>query len=247
VSGAEGGILRTYEAPDEGSSFGWYVARLDDVDGDGRPDLGVGGPSAVDTEGKRVGGAWIVSSATGKVLRHWKGTDPRGGFGNIIDQVADMDGDGKRDVAVSAPATEDQARTLTGEVIVYSSATGKDLRRWKGTQAGEMFGRMVVATTDLDGDGVDDVAIGAPWWRRGTADKVGRVELRSGRTGKVLRLLEGDEQEDWFGWHIRRAPDPDAHGRPALLIDSLRHPVDGKANVGVLDLYVLRPGKKAKR
>jgi hypothetical protein len=30
-----------------------------------------------------------------------------------------------------------------------------------------------------------------------------------------------------------------------LLIGSLRHPVDGKAGVGVLDLYVLRPAKGA--
>ena len=99
---------------------------------------------------------------------------------------------------------------------------------------------MVVAAGDLDGDGIDDVAIGAPWHRRGADDKVGRVELRSGKTGDVLSELVGDEALDWFGWHIRRAPDPDGRGRPALLIGSLRHPVDGAAGVGVLDLYVLR-------
>jgi hypothetical protein len=31
-----------------------------------------------------------------------------------------------------------------------------------------------------------------------------------------------------------------ATASPALLIGSLRHPVDGKVGVGVLDLYVLR-------
>ena len=99
---------------------------------------------------------------------------------------------------------------------------------------------MVVAAGDLDGDGVEDVAIGAPWHRRDAADKVGRVELRSGRSGVVLAELFGDEADCWFGWHVRRAPDPDGRGRPALLIGSLRHPVDGKPQVGVLDLYVLR-------
>jgi hypothetical protein len=99
---------------------------------------------------------------------------------------------------------------------------------------------MVVAAGDLDGDGVDDLAVGAPWHRRETADRVGRIELRSGRSGAVLAELFGDEAECWFGWHIRRAPDPDGRGRPALLVGSLRHPVDGKAGVGLLDLYVLR-------
>jgi len=102
---------------------------------------------------------------------------------------------------------------------------------------------MVVAAGDLDGDGVEDLAIGAPWHRRRSADRVGRVELRSGSSGKVLGELWGDEADCWFGWHIRRAPDPDGRGRPALLISSLRHPVDGQVGVGVLDLYVLRRAK----
>jgi hypothetical protein len=60
----------------------------------------------------------------------------------------------------------------------------------------------------------------------------------------VLAELFGDEADCWFGWHIRRAPDPDGRCRPALLIGSLRHPVDGARGVGVLDLYVLRPAKR---
>jgi len=233
-------VLRTYEPHAEGGSFGWYVGRLDDLDGDGKPDLVVGGPFARDASGVSVGGAWALSSADGKELFHWKGTDRRGGFGGVVAPIGDLDGDGKGEIAVAAPATEDQARTLPGELRIYSGRTGKELRHWSGTQPGEQFARMVVSAGDLDGDGVDDVAIGAPWYRRGTDDRVGRVELRSGRSGAVLAELFGDEADDWFGWHIRRAPDPDGHGRPALLISALRHPVDGQVGVGVLDLCVLR-------
>ena len=32
----------------------------------------------------------------------------------------------------------------------------------------------------------------------------------------VLGEFSGDEADCWFGWHIRRAPDPDGRGRPAL-------------------------------
>jgi len=240
LSGKDGTVLRTFEPHAEGGSFGWYVGRLDDLDGDGKPDLVVGGPFARDASGVSVGGAWALSSADGKELFHWKGTDRRGGFGGVVAPIGDLDGDGKGEIAVAAPATEDQARTLPGELRIYSGRTGKELRHWSGTQPGEQFARMVVSAGDLDGDGVDDVAIGAPWYRRGTDDRVGRVELRSGRTGAVLAQLFGDEADDWFGWHIRRAPDPDGHGRPALLISALRHPVDGHPGVGVLDLYVLR-------
>ncbi len=75
LSGKDGTVLRTYREP--AGTFGWYVAQLDDLDGDGHPDLAVGAPSAVDTNGAPVGGAWILSSASGKELRHWIGTDRR--------------------------------------------------------------------------------------------------------------------------------------------------------------------------
>src|SRR5262249_40132259 len=84
----------------------------------------------------------------------------------------------------TAPATEDQARTLPGEVHIYSGKTGKELRHWAGSQPGELYGRMIVDAGDLDGDGVDDMAIGAPWHRRDSADRVGRVEFRSGKSGR---------------------------------------------------------------
>jgi hypothetical protein len=232
-------VLRTYTPREHGGSFGWYVARVDDLDADGRADLAVGGPVSTDAGGTMVGGAWVFSSATGKELHHWQGTDRRGGFGNIVAAVADLDGDGKAR-SRSARRERRTGRGRSRELRIYSGATGAELRHWSGRQPGELYGRMILPAGDLDGDGVEDLAIGAPWHRRDTADKVGRVELRSARTGEVITELFGDEADCWFGWHMTRAPDPDGRGRPALLIGSLRHPVDGKVAAGVIDLYVLR-------
>jgi hypothetical protein len=239
VSGKTGAVLRSYAPGGDVRTFGWYVARLDDLDGDERADLAVG--AFVGSDGE-IGGAYVLASGTGKEIHHWRETDPRSCFGEVVAALGDLDGDGKGEVVVAAPRTNDQTRALPGEVRVYSGATGKELRRWSGSQAGELFGRMVVSAGDVDADGADDLAIGAPWYHRGAEARVGRVEIRSGRTGKTLAELFGDEADCWFGWHIRRAPDPDGKGRPALLISSLRHPVAGQAGVGVLDLYVRRQG-----
>lgn len=240
VAGKDGAVLRTYAPVGEVRSFGWYVARVPDLDGDAHDDLAVGAPMAQDDTGAPIGGAWLLSSATGRPLQRWSGRGPLGGFGEIVAAVGDVDGDGKADVAVASPRTNDQTRSLPGEVRVFSGATGRELRTWSGSQPGELFGRMTVDAGDVDGDGIDDVAIGAPWHRRGEAARTGRVEIRSGKSGAMLSELAGDDADCWFGWHIRRAPDPEGRGRPALLIGSLRHPVDGKAAVGVIDLWVWR-------
>jgi FG-GAP repeat/FG-GAP-like repeat len=240
LSGRDGARLRTYAPPTDEPSFGWYVARLDDLDGDGRPEIAVGAPAEKDADRGYVGEAYVFSSATGEMRQHWHGPDDRSRFGDVVASVADIDGDGRGDVAVAAPRTDDHTRSRPGEVFIYSSATGKELRHWSGSQPGELFGRMVASAGDLDGDGVEDLAIAAPWFRRDAADRTGRVEFRSGRSGAVFGELSGDAADAWFGWHIRRAPDPDGLGRPALLISALREPVGGHSGVGVLDLYVWR-------
>ena len=244
LSGKDGTLLRTYAPDTDVPTFGWYVARLDDLDGDGHADLAVGACLERVSADSFAGGAYVFSSASGKELYHWKGTGAGDGFGEIVAAIGDLDGDGHGEVVVSSPRTFDQTHTRPGEVRIYSGTTGKELRHWSGTQPGEIYGRMVIAAGDVDGDGVEDLAIGAPWHRGAAGDRAGRVELRSGKSGKVLGELFGDAADGWFGWHIRRAPDPDGLGRPTLLIGSLRHPVEGQAAVGVLDLYVLRRESK---
>jgi len=244
LSGRDGTVLRTYAPRQDVGSFGWYVSRLDDLDGDGRPDLAVGAPLEEDVHGACLGGVHVLSSASGEEIHHWKGESRLGGFGEVVAAIGPLDGDGKGEIVVASPRTNDHTRTLPGEVRVFAGGSGEEIRHWSGSQPGELFGRMVAAAGDLDGDGIEDLAIGAPWHRRQEGDRVGRVEFRSGRSGTLLAELFGDEADCWFGWHICRAADPDGLGRPALLISSIRHPVGGQAGAGVLDLYVLRGGRE---
>jgi hypothetical protein len=166
------------------------------------------------------------------------------GFGEIVATVGDLDGDSLGEVVVAAPRTNDRSRKHPGEVFVYSSKTGEPIRHFVGSQPGELFGRMVAPAGDLDGDGTEDLAVGAPWHRSAAGERAGRVEFLSGRSGASLGEIVGNVADAWFGWHIRRAPDPDGHHRPTLLIGSLRYPINGVAGTGVLDLYVLRPVKE---
>jgi hypothetical protein len=129
-------------------------------------------------------------------------------------------------------------------VYLYSGKTGALLRHWSGTEKGELYGKMAIGVGDLDGDGVEDVAIGAPWHRSEAGEHAGRVELRSGKTGDLLGERIGDEAGARFGWNVRRAPDPDGKGRSAFVISSLGHSTADKERAGVVDLHVWVPSSR---
>lgn len=240
LSGRSGAILRRFAPSAAMASFGWYVARGDDFDGDGQDDLIVGAQPEHGPDDPPGGAAYVLSSATGEELHVWRGQDSSTGFGEVVAAIGDLNADHHGEIIVASPGTNDHGRSRPGSVRIYAGQTWEVLREWSGNQPGELFGRMVIDAGDVDGDNVHDVAIGAPWHRLPAGDHVGRVELRSGRTGEVLAEMIGDGPESWFGWHIRRAPDPDGRGRPALLIGSLRQPVKGVGGVGVIDLYLLQ-------
>ena len=66
-------------------------------------------------------------------------------------------GDNYLDVAVGMP----RGANLTGKVIFLTGTTMEQLHNLTGNQVGAYFGH-AVAVSDVNGDGLDDVIIGAP-------------------------------------------------------------------------------------
>ncbi len=84
------------------------------------------------------------------------------------------------------------------------------------------FGRSVATVPDADGDGRDDLLVGAPLEDAELPD-AGRVHLISGATGALLRTLESPNPEDsgFFGFTVAGVPDADGDGRGDLLIGAI--------------------------
>ena len=122
----------------------------------------------------------IVTAAPGEVLSHQKISDTEGGFTGLLDGgdqlgtsvalLKDLDGDGVGDMAVGA-LTDDDGGTNRGAVWILflnSDGTVKSHQKISDTEGGftgtldnsDQFGNAVASLGDLDGDGVDDLAVG---------------------------------------------------------------------------------------
>ncbi len=134
-SGATGTLLHTLEPPglsSGGEGFGYDVAGVSDVDGDGRGDLLVGAADA-DVGGVAYAGqAYLFSGATGALLHTLESPDlePLFGagesFGSSVAGVADADGDGRGDLLVGAYRANAGAYGA-GRAYLFSGTTAYDL------------------------------------------------------------------------------------------------------------------------
>ena len=219
-SGANGALIRTIvPSSPEFLVFGFALATLGDVTGDGVPDLVVGSPVLLPN---RWGEVYAFSGATGSQLwrfqepPHPMGVQAIPSLGQFLASVGDANGDGKRDVLAAAPFHDNDpgvGTLLGGRVFVLSGVSGAVIRSHQAAAPIDngFFGGTVSALGDQDADGVEDYLIG----HRG-ADE---ILLYSGATGALIRSMpapaatidtllafaragdrDGDSREDfWVG------------------------------------------------
>ncbi|MCB9898353.1 MAG: FG-GAP repeat protein [Planctomycetes bacterium] len=202
VRGYDGEILHTLDGPSS-SYFGFSCAVVGDVDGDGRDDALVG---ARLYDGER-GLARLVSGRSGQTIYEWVGL-PGSGMGAKVSAAGDVNADGILDVLVGAPR-EDAPSSQEGRAHVYSGRNGESLYAPAGDAVNDQLGGSVAGIGDIDLDGWDDFAAGAP---NPGDDATGYVRVFLGRTGDTAYTLHGVSHGDRFGRSLTALGDIDGDG-----------------------------------
>ncbi len=135
----------------------------------------------------------------------------QGARGETLAQLGDLTGDGFGELAIGWAGWSNGNGYAPGEVLIHDGATGAFIDRLEGTSDGDRFGLTVAALDDVDGDGIDDFAVGAP----GHAGATGRIEIISGGSRLTLRTIvgpAGTPQERRMGTELVSMDDVDGDG-----------------------------------
>ena len=206
LAGTNGFVLSGTMA---GESAGFAVSGVGDVNGDGFEDIAVGAPGA----NGNAGATYVVfgkasafsanidlSSLNGVDGFKISGADVGDNSGSSVSNVGDMNGDGYDDLLIGASTADENGLSAGTSFVVYGKASGfsADLNlsslngengfKLVGVTAHDMSGGSVSSAGDVNGDGFDDLVIGA-YGSDANADYAGSSYVFFGsNNGAVTRL-----------------------------------------------------------
>ncbi len=251
---------------DNDDDFGRSIANIGDLDGDGNTELAVGAP--LDDDGGTDKGALYIlfMDANGTVKSEQKISDTQGGFtgtltssgkfGMDIEGIGDLDGDGIEDIAVANMYDNDGGTDRGAFWILFLNTNGtvKSYQKISDTQGGftgdldngDRFGRSIAKVGDIDGDEVDDLAVGSYYDDDGGTDRgaVFILLMNSDGTVKHFKKISSTiggftgplSNSDNFGVSVTGIGDLDGDSRNDIAVGAFFDD-DGGTNTGAF--YVL--------
>ncbi len=235
-------IWETWLADQADSNFGFSVSTAGDVNGDGFDDVLVGAPWF--DGGEPAEGAVFAYYGTPSGLPptyQWlvEGNVPHMELGFAVNPAGDVNADNFDDIIVGTHFSP------TGRALVFAGSPGGLLPAplWvkDGEQPGDGFGMAVNTAGDVNGDNVDDIIIGAPYFDGGSEDD-GRAYVFYGPISSASLtpdwVAEGGVPDIYagglFGYAVSTAGDVNQDGFADVIIGEPLADNDGPVGLAAL-------------
>ncbi len=251
-----------------GDNSGWSVASAGDVNGDGLDDLIVGAGGADPSGNSSAGQSYVVfgksdggvvevsaltagTSTAGFVINGQSAWDFSGWS---VSSAGDVNGDGLDDLIVGARSADPSGNNAAGQsYVVFGKSDGEvvDVSALtagtstagfviNGQSVDDNSGFSVSSAGDVNGDGLDDLIVGA----FGAESYAGQsyvvfgksdgsvVEVSALTVGTVGFAINGQSTDDYSGWSVSSAGDVNGDGFDDLIVGAYSADPSGNANAG---------------
>ncbi|XP_043419772.1 integrin alpha-8 [Prionailurus bengalensis] len=221
-------------------SYLGYSVAAGEFTGDSEQELVAGVPRGA----QNFGYVSIINSTDMTFIQNFTGEQMASYFGYTV-TVSDVNNDGMDDVLIGAPLFMEREFETSprevGQVYLYlqvSALVFRDPQILAGTEVFGRFGSAVAHLGDLNQDGYNDIAIGAPFAGK---DQRGQVLIYNGNKDglhtKASQILQGlwasQTIPSGFGFTLRGDSDIDKNDYPDLIV--------GAFGTGKVAVYRARP------
>lgn len=216
-----------------GELFGYSVAHAGDVNGDGYSDVVIGAYAWAGYAGRAYAffGSGVMDNTVDLIFASG---DPGSAFGVSVASAGDVNSDGFRDIIIS----ELLGPGSYGKAFIYLGGQSMDNVadvQMTGATPADYFGSSVSSAGDMNGDGFDDVIVGAFYFN----SQAGAAYIFYGGTNMNSAAdvtLNGVATTDLFGGSVSGAGDVNGDGFKDVIVGS-RQNDGGGSNSGCAYLF----------
>ncbi|HJD59502.1 MAG TPA: integrin alpha [Rickettsia endosymbiont of Omalisus fontisbellaquei] len=236
---------------------GWSINSIGDLNGDGKPEVligtvrypnNVGNGATYVVSGANInlaaGGSFTLTPGTGIVRLVGENNNDFSGWS--INSIGDLNGDGKQELLIGAIRYPNNVNN--GATYVVSGANinlaaggsftitpGAGIGRLVGENNGDSLGNSVSSIKDLNGDGKQELLIGAIRYPNGVANGAtyvvsgANINLATGGSftitpGAGIVRLVGENNNDFLGRSVNAIGDLNSDGKSELFIGAYQYP-----------------------